>query len=392
MSGQSWRVPFLDLAGMHEPLRADLDAVWTDVVDRTAFIGGDLAAEFERRWAEYCGVEFCIGVANGTDSIELILRALDIGPGDEVIVPANTFIATAEAAVACGATPVYVDVDPDTLLIGPDQIAAAITPKTKAVIPVHLYGQPCDMDAVDAVARHHGVAVIEDAAQAHGARWRDRPVGSFGTAACFSFYPGKNLGAFGDAGAVVTDDPSLAATVRSLANHGRVEDPTDHPRLGRNSRLDALQAGVLLVKLGHLDRWNERRRAARRRFQDRLAATAAVPVVEHPDAWGVHHLNIVQVPDRDDVLKRLTDRGVEARIHYPIPCHLHVAPAPDLAPALDLVAAAETVPPPSLPVSEAAAERILSLPMHPMIEDHEIDLVCDALASILIDLGHGDHP
>jgi len=372
MSGQSWRVPFLVLAGMHEPLRADLDAVWTDVVDRTAFIGGDLAAEFERRWAEYCGVEHCIGVANGTDSIELILRALDIGPGDEVIVPANTFIATAEAVVAVGATPVYVDVDPDTLLVTAAQIRPAITDDTAAIIPVHLYGQTCEMDDIVALADTNDLPVVEDAAQAHGATWRGRRAGSLGTAASFSFYPGKNLGAFGDAGAVVTGDEELAARVRSLSNHGRADGHhVRHALMGRNSRLDGIQGGVLSIKLDHLDKWNEDRRQIRDRFAARLDGTAAVPVAARADAVPVWHLNVVQVPERDRVMAEMQERGIDVRIHYPQPCHHHPL----------------VTDRPELPVVDTSTPRLLSLPLFPGMAQDAIDLVCETLIAVLADLG-----
>ncbi|MGH1487846.1 MAG: DegT/DnrJ/EryC1/StrS family aminotransferase [Acidimicrobiales bacterium] len=364
----NWRVPFLDLAAMHVDLLPDLDALWRDVVTETAFIAGGRAEEFEQSWAEYCGASHAVGVANGTDSIELILRALGIGPEDEVIIPANTFIATAEAAVACGATPVYVDVDPDTLLVTAEQIAPAVNPRTAAVIPVHLYGQPCEMDDIMALAQSHGLAVVEDAAQAHGARWRGKRAGSIGTAASFSFYPGKNLGAFGDAGAVVTDDEELAARVRSLSNHGRADgEHVVHPLMGRNSRLDGLQAGVLHKKLALLDGWNAARQAAHKRYIARFAETDAItPVAEHPDAESVWHLNVVQVDQRDRVMDLMKSRGVDVRIHYPQPCHQH----------------ATVTDRPHLPVVEASTPRLLSLPMFPTITDEQIDIVCTTLEEV----------
>ncbi len=368
-------VPFLDLSATHADLRAEFDAVWHDVVDNTAFIAGDYAARFEAAWAEYCGVDHAVGVANGTDSIELILRGMDIGHGDEVIVPSNTFIATAEAVVAVGATPVCVDVDADTLLVTAADIEPAITGRTAAVIPVHLYGQPCQMDAITALASKAGIAVIEDAAQAHGAHWRDGVVGSLGDAASFSFYPGKNLGAFGDAGAVVTKDAALAARVRSIANHGRADgEHVVHPLMGRNSRMDGIQGGVLLAKLAHLDKWNNDRRAAHVRFMDRLSGSVAVPVSEHPEAHSVWHLNVVQVPDRDQVIEAMGARNIDVRIHYPQMCHRH--------PSLE--------DQPELPVVEASTPRLLSLPMYPTIADDDIDLVCQTLNEVLAELGH--HP
>lgn len=368
----SAQVPFLDLAAHHTDLLPDLDAIWHDVVAETAFIAGGRAEAFEQSWAEYCGATHAIGVANGTDSIELILRALGIGPGDEVIIPANTFIATAEAAVACGAIPVYVDVDPDTLLVTAENIAPAITPRTAAVIPVHLYGQPCQMDEIMTLAQSHGLAVLEDAAQAHGARWEGKRAGGIGTAASFSFYPGKNLGAFGDAGAVVTNDDELAARVRSLSNHGRADgEHVVHPLMGRNSRLDGLQAGVLKLKLDHLDGWNAARRSAHKKFMARLADIEGVtPVKEHPGAESVWHLNVVQVDHRDLVLKTMQDRGVDVRIHYPQPCHQHPS----------------VIDQPTLPVVEASTPRLLSLPMFPTITDEQIETVCATLEAVVADV------
>ncbi len=374
MNGE-WKVPFLDLNRMHAGLRAEFDAVWRTVVDSAAFIGGDLATEFEEAWAEYCQVDHAVGVANGTDSIELILRALGIGSGDEVIIPANTFVATAEAAVAVGATPVYVDVDPNSLLVTAAQIEPALTQATAAIIPVHLYGQPCEMDEILALASARNLAVIEDAAQAHGAEWRGRRAGGLGTAASFSFYPGKNLGAFGDAGAVVTQDPELAARVRSLSNHGRADgEHVVHPLMGKNSRLDGIQAGVLLAKLAHLDNWNEGRRAAHDRYMANLTGSVASPVVEHPDARSVWHLNVVQVPERDRVMVEMQDQGIDVRIHYPQPCHHHSSVADR----------------PSLPVVDASSPKLLSLPMYPTITDHDVDLVCEVLTSVLAGVGPVD--
>ena len=371
-SVETW-IPFLDLDALHAPCRAELDAVWHEISATGAFIGGPAVTSFEAAWAEYCGTTAAVGVANGTDAVELALRALGIGRGDEVIVPANTFIGTVEAIVAVGAEPVLVDVEPNTLLVGPDQIGAALTSATAAVIPVHLYGQPCDMTAIAALAARAGIAVIEDAAQAHGARWAGAPPGAHSTAAAFSFYPGKNLGAFGDGGAVVTNDEALAARVRSLSNHGRAD--TQHVRhelIGRNSRLDALQAAVLSIKLPYLDEWNRARRTRRDEYVEALDGTVAEPVTELPEATSVWHLNVVQVPARDAVLALLRERGVDARIHYPQPCHRH--------PALT-----HHTP---LPVVEAAAERIISLPLGPTMSTADVAKVCDILGSLLAELGH----
>ena len=364
-------IPFLDLATPHAELRPAFDRVWNTVADSGAFIGGELVEQFEEAWAAYCGASHAVGVANGTDSIELILRALGVGPGDEVVVPANTFIATAEAVVAVGATPVFVDVDPHTLLVTAATIAPAMCERTAAVIVVHLYGQTCEMDDIAALVGPAGVPVVEDAAQAHGATWNGRRAGTLGAAASFSFYPGKNLGAFGDAGAVVTNDEALAATVRSLANHGRADGQhVEHPLMGRNSRMDGIQGGVLLAKLDHLDSWNAGRRRVHATYMDHLRTSDAVPVAEHPNAESVWHLNVVQVPQRDRVREAMGERGIDCRIHYPQACHQHplITDAPTLA------------------VVEASTPRILSLPMYPHLSDEAVARVCGALDEVLAEL------
>jgi dTDP-4-amino-4,6-dideoxygalactose transaminase len=359
-------VPFVDLALMHGPIHTEVVAAFAGIVERGDFVGGRAVEEFEAAWARSCDRAHAVGVANGTDALELALRALGIGPRDEVIVPANTFIATAEAVVAAGAGIRFVDVDPDTLLVTAEAVAAAIGPRTAAVIPVHLYGQMVDMDAVGAVARRAGIAVVEDAAQAHRATWRGRRAGSFGDVACFSFYPGKNLGAFGDAGAVVTDDAAVAGRIRSMGNHGRSATSKHlHELVGMNSRLDTVQAAALLAKLPHLDGWNALRRQADARYRVRLADVDGVePVAVAPGAESVHHLEVVRVARRDAVATGLRERGVQTGVHYPVPCHRQ----PPLFQA-DL----------HLPVCEAAAAEILSLPMYPHLTDEQVDRVVDAL-------------
>ena len=267
-------IPFLDLAGQHAEIANELDEAWAKVTSTNGFVGGPYVATFEAEYAKYCGTSECIGVANGTDAIELMLRGLGIGPGDEVIVPANTFVATVEAVVDSGAIPVFVDVADDTLLVTADHIAAAITPRTAAAIVVHLYGQMPDMDAISSVTEKAGIVLLEDAAQAQGAAWRDRRAGSWGRAGSFSFYPGKNLGAFGDAGAITTDDVELTNRIRSLGDHGRrLGTKHEHALSGVNSRLDALQAAILSIKLARLDDWNARRRAAADHYRELLAGT-----------------------------------------------------------------------------------------------------------------------
>lgn len=357
-------VPFLDIRAMNDEVRPALDDLWRDVVDTSAFIGGPLVDEFEMSWARYCETNHAVGVANGTEAIRLTLTAMGIGPGDEIIVPANTFIATVSAVVSAGATPVFVDVDPATLLMTADHVSAAVTPRTAAVIPVHLYGQPADMRAIGTVAKREGIAVIEDAAQAHGARWEGRKAGSLGDAACFSFYPGKNLGALGDAGAVVTNDPAVADRVRQLANHGRGADRYSHDVVGANSRIDGLQAGSLSAKLGRLDSWNDARRRAASRY-DELLAPLVEPTHQRPEAESVYHLYVVRFDDRDSMQGALEARGIATGLHYPIPCHWQ-------PPYVE-------VGRPALPVSEDAAQRLLSLPIFPHITDEQIELTVDAI-------------
>ncbi len=367
-------IPFLDLPAMHAEVQPELDAAWRSVTASCGFIGGAAVERFESEWAAWCGTAHCVGVADGTAALELALRALGIGHGDEVIVPANTFIATVEAVVGAGATPVLVDVDPRTLLLTAEHVLAACTPRTAAVIPVHLFGQPADMDAIDRVAARAGIAVVEDAAQAHGATWRGRRAGGLAGIGCFSFYPGKNLGAFGDAGAVVTQRRDLAERIRVLANHGR--DPAAgerHLRLGRNQRLDGLQAAILSAKLPRLEAWNAGRHRAAATYRRLLVGLDAEPVGIADGAVSSHHLQVVQVRDREAVRRHLAARQIGTGIHYAIPCHRQPATA-ELA----------TGP---LPVVESAARHILSLPMFPHLDDDRIGRVVEALAEAV---GH-DH-
>ncbi|MEZ4501048.1 MAG: DegT/DnrJ/EryC1/StrS family aminotransferase [Dehalococcoidia bacterium] len=361
-------VPFVDLRPAHDEIRAELDAAWRDVTASNGYIGGPTVEAFEARWAAYCGRQHCVGVGNGTDAIEIALAAAGIGPGDEVIVPANTFIATVEAVITAGATPVLVDVDDETLLITADHIAAAITPRTAAVIVVHLFGQVVPMDAILELARERGIMVIEDAAQAHGARWRGRIAGSFGHVATFSFYPGKNLGAFGDGGALVTDDAALATRAREIGNHGTAAtNRYQHHVLGRNSRLDALQAAVLSAKVDRLDAWNASRRVAAAQYDEALRGHASArPVGIAPETESAHHLYVVRVPGRARVREELDRLGIGTGIHYPTPCHLH-------PPYLEYAREA-------LPVAEQASMEIVSLPMFAYITEAQ---VAEASAGLL---------
>jgi dTDP-4-amino-4,6-dideoxygalactose transaminase len=371
-SDNATRVPFLDLRPATEAIRREVEAEWASLLDANRFVGGAPVEWFEEEWAAYCGTDYAVAVGNGTDALQLVLRALGVGPGDEVVVPANTFIATAEAVVLAGATPRFADVDPDTLLLTGAALSAAVTPRTVAVLPVHLYGQPVDMDDVGAVADRHGLAVVEDAAQAHGALWGGRRAGSLGVAGCFSFYPGKNLGAFGDGGAVVTSDAELARRLRSIADHGRTAGSHyEHGLLGTNSRLDSLQAAVLSAKLRRLDGWNAARREVARCYDEGLRGSAARPVREAAGAQGAYHLYVVRVPDRDGVRSRLDKAGVDTGVHYPVPCHQHEP--------------YDRYPRTGLPVASAAAGELLSLPMFPQLGAERAQRVMAALVEALED-------
>jgi dTDP-4-amino-4,6-dideoxygalactose transaminase len=364
-------VPFTDLGAMAREIWPTIAPQFTEALLTGRYIGGTPVETFEREWAGYCGAPHAVGVANGTDALELTLLALGIGAGDEVIVPANTFIATAAAVVRAGAVPVFTDVSPDTLLLTPELLAAAITPRTRAVMVVHLYGNMPDMDGLLAVAARAGIQVIEDAAQAHGAEWRGSRAGSFGVAGCFSFYPGKNLGAFGDAGAVVTADPVLAERVRALANHGRSRGSAhyEHRDIGTNSRLDTLQAIALTAKLARNEEWTQARIALADRYRKRLAGSAARLVDVAPHTRHVYHLMVVRVAGRDRVQAALAARGVQTGVHYPVPCHQQ--------PPLRRYAHGP------LPVCEQAAATQLSLPLYPHMTPEQVDQVCAALDEIL---------
>jgi dTDP-4-amino-4,6-dideoxygalactose transaminase len=359
-------VPFIDLGAMTGDVRTPVSDAWSALLDSNRFIGGEAVDRFESQWAAYCGTTEAVGVANGTDAIQLTLRAMEIAEGDEVIVPANSFVATAEAVLLAGATPRFADVDPATLLLTPDCLDAAVTSRTKAVIVVHLYGQMADMEALSKAADRAGIAIIEDAAQAHGATWRGRTAGSVGQAGCFSFYPGKNLGAFGDAGAVVTSDPALATRLRALRDHGRAAGSHyEHAYLGTNSRLDAVQAVVLSAKLQRLDAWNEARRAIAERYRAALTGTAIDFLAEAHGARGVYHLAVARVPQRERVRRWLQGQGIATAVHYPTPIH-RLAPYEYLS-----------VRP--LPVAERAADEVLSLPMFPHMTPEQVSHVCRAL-------------
>jgi dTDP-4-amino-4,6-dideoxygalactose transaminase len=368
-------VPLKDLESMTADIRAELDAVWHETVSTSAFIGGETVRRFEDQWSAFAGTAHAVGVANGTDAVELALRALGIGAGDEVIVPANTFVATVEAVVLAGATPRLVDVDEETLLLTPEIAAEAVSGRTAAIIAVDLYGNMPRLDELATLAERLEIALIEDAAQAQGGRWKGKPAGSFGDAGCFSFYPGKNLGAFGDAGAVVTNDGPLADAVRMLANHGRPPHSAQiHSVVARNSRLDALQAGILSAKLTLLEKWNEALRNAVRTYAELLPEDVR-PLTIEPEAVSAYHQHVVRLERRDAAMEALRARGVQCEIHYPIPCHLQ-APYEPYA----------TTP---LPTIERAAGEILSLPLFPHITEPQIAYVCECLKDHLSEVESG---
>jgi dTDP-4-amino-4,6-dideoxygalactose transaminase len=356
MADSPSRIPFLDLAALHAPIQEELDEAWRAVSRSGRFILGPEVERFEAAFAEYCGVQHSVGVGSGLDAIHLVMRAWGFGAGDEVIVPANTYIATWLAVSLTGATPVPVDPLSTTANIDVDGVRAVITERTRAILPVHFYGQPADMDPLVDLAQAHGLKVLEDAAQAHGARYRGRRTGGLGDAGAFSLYPGKNLGALGDGGIVTTDDGELAERLRALRNYGSPAKYA-HPIRGVNSRLDALQAALLSVKLPHLDAWNARRRHI---AQMLLTGLADLPQLTLPfcEPWAEHvwHLFVVRHPRRDALQAALAERGVEALKHYPRVPH-------------QCGAYAEHVPPGSLPEAEAFAASVLSLPIGPHLDD-----------------------
>ncbi|MHB8950593.1 MAG: DegT/DnrJ/EryC1/StrS family aminotransferase [Rhodoferax sp.] len=362
-------IPFLDLKAPYLELKHELDEAIARVVSSGWFIGGGEVDQFEADFAQYCGAAHALGVANGLDALHLALRAMDVGPGDEVIVPSNTYIATWLAVSQCGATPVPVEPDARTYNIDPALIEAAITPRTKVILPVHLYGQPADMDPILAIARKHGLRVLEDGAQAHGARYKGQRLGAHGDAVAWSFYPGKNLGAMGDGGAVTTNDAQLADRLRVLRNYGSRVKYVNEVQ-GYNSRLDPLQAAILRVKLAHLDEWNARRGVIAARYQQGLANCGLT--LPHVPDWAepVWHLYVVQHPRRDSLQKQMGEAGIGTLIHYPVPPHLQGAYA-------DLGLGKR-----AFPIAELIHEEVLSLPMFPSMTLEQANQVivacCDA--------------
>jgi dTDP-4-amino-4,6-dideoxygalactose transaminase len=363
-------VPFVDLQAQYRSIKSEMDAAIQRVLDTSAFILGPEVEAFEHAFAEYVGAKFCVGVSNGTAAIQLALTACGVGAGDEVIVPANTFFATAEAVSTANATPVFVDCEADSSNIDASKIEAVITSRTRAILPVHLYGQPADLDAVFEIAERHNLIVIEDAAQAHGARYKGQRVGPLRRAGCFSFYPGKNLGAYGEGGAVVTNDADVARRVRLLRDHGS-EQKYRHEIVGYNFRLEGIQGAVLGVKLKHLDGWNEQRRQHAARYGELLAphvdAGALTLQREMPYAESVYHLFVIQADARDSLQRFLAAAGVQTGIHYPVPVHLQ--------PAYASLGYKEG----DFPEAERQAHRLLSLPMFAELTGRQVAYVADAL-------------
>jgi len=362
-------IPFLNLKAQHQDLKAEILAAISEVLDSTAFAGGPYVAKFEEEFAAYCSTKFAVGVGNGTDALWFALLALGIGANDEVITVPNTFIATGEAISYCGAKPVFVDVDEESYTMDPKLIERAITPRTKAIIPVHLYGQMADMDPIMEIARRHGLHVIEDACQAHGAEYKGKRAGSIGDAGCFSFYPGKNLGACGEAGACVTNNSELRAKMAMFRDHGQAKKYY-HNVVGWNGRMDGIQGAILSIKLKHLNSWTTARRAHAKAYNQAFAHVHGVLTPKEAEvSKHVYHLYVLRVKNRDQILKNLAERGVNCAIHYPVPLHLQEAYK------------GLGVGPGSFPVAERCAQEIISLPMFPELSSEDIATVVREIAT-----------
>ena len=363
----SAEIPLVDLKAQYETLREEILAAIAEVLDGMHLYLGPRQESFEKAYAAYCEAAACVSVSNGTDALELALRSIGVGPGDEVITQPNSFIATAEAISATGAKPVFVDADEETSTLDPKLLEAAITANTKAIIPVHLYGRPADMDPIIEIARRHGVRVIEDSCQAHGARYHGRRAGSLGDLACFSFYFSKNLGAYGEAGAITTNDPALAEQIEVYRSHGsRVR--YQHEFIGRNARMDEIQAAILGIKLRYLDQWNEQRRHNAALLSDALADTSLMlPTPGGDDVYEVFHLYVVRHPEREALRQFLVEHGINAAIHYPRPIHLQ--------PAYAFLGHT----PGDFPVSERLADTVLSLPIYAELTEEQIDRIASTV-------------
>ncbi len=363
------KVPFVDLKAQYDSIRFEIASALQRVLEATAFAGGPFVAQFEKEFAQFCGSRYAVGVSSGTSALWLSLLSCGVGSGDEVITVPNTFIATAEAITFTGAKPVFVDVDEDHYLMDPMLVEKAITPRTKAIVPVHLFGQMCDMDAIMKTAKRHNLYVIEDACQAHGATYKGKRAGTIGHLGCFSFYPGKNLGAYGEAGAVVTDNSDLAENIAILRDHGQSEKYY-HKVVGWNGRMDGFQGAVLSVKLKYLEEWNRSRKKNARLYSKLLAGCAGLVTPGEAD-YGEHayHLYVIRVPDRSALAKHLTEKGIGWGIHYPVPIHLQEAYR-----SLGLKRGA-------FPVAERCADEFISLPMFAELGQEQIEYVCEEITS-----------
>ena len=364
-------IPFLDLTAHHEPIREEINAAIQEVVRKSAFAGGPFVAAFEKDFAAFCGSRYAIGLGSGTEALWLALLALEVGPEDEVITVPSTFMATAEAISCCGARPVFVDIEEQTYVMDPARLEKAITPRTRAIIPVHLFGQPADMDRILEIAQRYNLPVIEDACQAHGSEYKGHKAGTLGIAGCFSFYPGKNLGAWGEAGAVITNDAALNHKIQILRDHGQARKYY-HAMIGWNARMDGIQGAVLRVKLKYLDRNNDARRANAALYHELLNKTDAIILPkEAPYAKHNFHVYALRVENRDQIIKGLTEKGIGCRIHYPVPVHLQEAYR-----SLGYGRG-------SFPVAELCAVQFLSLPMYPELSREQILAVTQELKILL---------
>ena len=360
-------VPFLDLKAQYKTIKEEVHAAINEVIENTAFAGGPFVAKFEQEFAKFCGTKHAIGVGNGTDALWMALVALGVGAGDEVITTPNTFIATAEAISLSGATPVFIDIDEKTHNMNPALIEAAITKKTKVIIPVHLFGQPADMDPILAVAQKHGLKVVEDACQAHGAEYKGKKAGSIGAIGCFSFYPGKNLGAYGEGGGIVTNDDALAAKMRMFRDHGQAKKYY-HDIIGWNARLDGIQGAVLNVKLKYLNNWNDSRRKHAKDYTTGLSSVKDIILpMEAEYAKHVYHIYAIRVKDRDKLMAYLGEKGISCGIHYPVPLHLQAA--------YGFIKKGEG----SFPIAEKCASEYLSLPMFAELTDEHVAYVIEQI-------------
>ena len=361
------QIKYLDLQAQYQSIKPEIDAAIQKVLDTSSYVLGPSVADFETRFAEYCGTSHCVGVNNGTNALQLAIESLGIGKGDEVITAANTFIATAAALAHSGAKPILVDIDAATRNIDPNRIEQAITPRTKALMPVHLYGCMTDMEAISAIANKRNLPIIEDCAQAHGARHKGKRAGSIGSLGGFSFYPGKNLGAYGEGGAVTTSDAALARNIKLLRDHGS-ERKYYHDRLGYNARLEGIQGAVLGVKLKHLDKWNAERNRVARRYSERLHGLPIRLPLVHPDFEQVFHLYVIESDRRNELQEYLTKAAITTLIHYPVPIHLQ--------PAFAYLEYREG----AFPDTEKSASQELSLPIYPEMSNDQVDFVSDAIS------------